>query len=97
MKIILIVSDTFRWDFLGCYGNKWISTPNIDRFAEKGVIFDRAYGGSFPTIPHRSDLFTGNYCFHNRGWAPIPIEEDTFAKLLRKSFPSLRTTPDVPR
>ena len=35
MNIILIVSDTLRRDHLGCYGNNWISTPNIDKFAKK--------------------------------------------------------------
>ena len=85
MKIIVIVSDSFRWDFLGCYGNKWIRTPNIDRFAKKSIVFDKAYAGSFPTVPHRSDLFTGRYCFHTRGWAPLEPEEDTFPKILKKN------------
>ncbi|RJS88674.1 sulfatase, partial [Candidatus Bathyarchaeota archaeon] len=59
MNVIEIVSDTFRWDYLGCYGNKWIHTENLDRFAEDSVVFDNAYIASFPTIPHRHDLFTG--------------------------------------
>ena len=85
MKIIVIVSDTLRWDFLGCYGNKWIHTPNIDKFAKRAIIFDKAYAGSFPTVPHRSDLFTGRYCFHTRGWAPLPPEEDTLSKILTRA------------
>jgi len=85
LKIIVIISDTLRWDFLGCYGNQWIHTPNLDKFAERSVIFDKAYAGSFPTIPHRVDLFTGHYCFHTRGWAPIPPEEETFPELLSKA------------
>jgi len=85
LKVIVIVSDTLRWDFLGCYGNKWIRTPNIDALAKRSIVFDKAYGGSFPTIPHRTDLFTGHYCFHARGWAPIPPEEETFPKLLTKA------------
>ena len=31
MNVILIVNDTFRRDYLGCYGNDWIHTPNLDR------------------------------------------------------------------
>ncbi|MCD6325399.1 sulfatase [Candidatus Bathyarchaeota archaeon] len=85
MNIIVIVSDTFRWDFLGCYGNEWIRTPCLDKFAEKSIVFDKAYTGSFPTVPHRSDLFTGRYCFHTRGWAPLSPEEDTFPKMLRRA------------
>ncbi len=33
MNFIIIVSDTLRRDHLGCYGNSWIHTPNLDRFA----------------------------------------------------------------
>ncbi|MCD6509765.1 MAG: sulfatase [Thermoprotei archaeon] len=95
-KIIIIISDTFRRDFLGCYGNKWIHTPNLDRFAKRSIVFDKAYTGSFPTIPHRSDLFTGRYCFHNRGWAPLPPEEDTFPKILRKAGYFTKMIADTP-
>ena len=38
MNFILIISDTLRRDHLGCYGNEWISTPHIDRFARKSVV-----------------------------------------------------------
>ena len=38
MNFIVIVSDTLRRDFLGCYGNEWISTPHIDRFAERAQV-----------------------------------------------------------
>lgn len=85
MNVIVIILDTLRRDFLGCYGNNWIKTPNLDEFARKSMVFDKAYAGSFPTVPHRSDLFTGRYCFHTRGWAPLPPEEDTFSKILKRS------------
>ena len=39
-NIILIISDTFRKDHLGCYGNSKIHTPNLDRLAEKSFIFE---------------------------------------------------------
>jgi len=86
MNVILVVADTFRRDHLGCYGNPpwWeISTPNLDRLGEEAIIFDRAYVGSFPTIPMRADLFTGNYVFHTTGWAPIASGLPVLAKLLR--------------
>lgn len=69
MNIIQIVSDTFRRDHLGCYGNNWIHTEHIDRFADKSVVFDRAYIASFPTIPHRRDIFTGRYTFSYSKWS----------------------------
>ena len=63
MNIIVLVSDTFRYDYLGCNGNAWIGTAALDRFAERAVSFDRHYLSSFPTIPNRTDLFTGRYSF----------------------------------
>ena len=55
MNIIVLVSDTFRYDYLGCNGNAWIGTAALDRFAERAVCFDRHYLSSFPTIPNRTD------------------------------------------
>ena len=85
MNVILIVSDTFRYDHLGCYGNNWIKTPNLDSFAEKAVVFDRAYTASFPTVPHRHDLYTGRYTFVYSDWAPLPRNELVLAQMLRQS------------
>jgi len=84
MNFIVIVSDTFRRDHLGCYGNGWISTPNLDRFAEKSIVFDRAYAASFPTVPNRHDLFTGRYTFTYSEWEPLPRREVILAEELGK-------------
>ncbi len=83
MNIIEIVCDTFRRDFLGCYGNDWIHTEHIDSFADKAVVFDRAYIASYPTIPNRHDLFTGRYTFIYSGWEPLPEDEVILAQTLR--------------
>jgi len=85
MNIIQIVSDTFRWDYLGCYGNSWIHTEHLDRFAKDSVIFDKAYIASFPTIPHRHDLFTGRYTFIYSTWAPLPRDEVIISQTLRQA------------
>ena len=82
MNFIVIVSDTFRRDHLGCYGNSWISTPHIDRFAESSLRFDRAYTGSFPTVPHRRDLFTGRFTASYTAWAPLDTDEIVLADVL---------------
>ena len=84
MNFIVIVSDTFRRDHLGCYGNEWISTPHLDRFAELAIVFDRAYAASFPTVPNRRDLFTGRYTFTYSQWAPLPRDEVVLAEELGK-------------
>ena len=84
MNLILIVSDTLRRDHLGCYGNSWISTPNIDRFAAQSMVFDKAYAASFPTVPNRHDVFTGRYTFTHAKWAPLPKDEVILAEELGK-------------
>ena len=87
MNVILIVSDTFRYDHIGVNGNPEIRTPHLDAFAAQCVNFDQAYVGSFPTVPHRTDLLTGHYVYQNRGWSPLPAGEKSLATLLgRQGF-----------
>ena len=82
MNTVVIVSDTFRRDNLGCYSNRKVHTPHLDRFAEKCVIFNRAYCASFPTMPMRADLMTGKYTFTYRSWAPLPKKEVLLSQTL---------------
>ena len=63
MNIILIISDTFRYDNLFGLTAMPVRTPELDRFAERAVRLSRLYTSSFPTIPHRTDLTTGRF-----GW-----------------------------
>lgn len=82
MNVILVISDTLRRDHLGCYGNDWIKTPNIDAFASGAVVFDRAYTASFPTVPNRTDVMTGRYTFTYRDWSPLGAEPDILSEVL---------------
>lgn len=59
--VLLITADQLRRDALGCYGNRAVSTPSLDRLAESGTIFDRAYTASPWCLPSRSSLLTGRY------------------------------------
>jgi arylsulfatase A-like enzyme len=59
MKVIFIMSDSYRRDHIGAYGNKWIHTPNLDRLAAMSNVFDQCYIGSFPTGPNRRDILVG--------------------------------------
>ncbi len=85
MNFIYINSDSFRRDNLGCYGNKHIQTPNIDRFADRSLVFDRAYTGSFPTVPNRRDLFTGKYTLTYTDWAALSPQEVVLSEVLGKA------------
>jgi arylsulfatase A-like enzyme len=82
MNIIVMMADSWRFDYLGCYGNDWIKTPNIDRLAEDGVLFENAYAEGCPTIPTRRALFTGRYTLPYSGWRKLTPEDVTLTDLM---------------
>ena len=43
MKVLILHASALHLGFVGCYGNTWINTPNIDRLAAEGVVFDQYY------------------------------------------------------
>lgn len=59
--IIFIVLDTQRADRLGCYGHSRPITPNLDRFAGSGTLFEQAISPAQWTIPSHASMFTGLY------------------------------------
>lgn len=60
-QVILIMTDTTRKDMLGCYGNKQMITPNLDRLAEEGIRYENAYTCQPVCGPARSAIFTGTF------------------------------------
>lgn len=78
MNLIVIVCDTLRRDYLGQYGSDWVKTPRLDEFGQQAITFDKAFIGSFPTMPMRQELMTAKHTFHTIGWAPIPEGTATF-------------------
>lgn len=63
VNAILIILDTLRQDHLGCYGNSWIKTPHLDKFALESVRFTKMYPESLPTLPARKSIYTGMRVF----------------------------------
>jgi len=61
LNIILLTADTLRADKLGCYGNTNVATPNLDRLAESGVLFENATTVTPLTLPAHSSILTGTY------------------------------------
>lgn len=59
-NLLIIVSDALRADVLGCYGGA-AHTPNIDRLAARGVLFERCYSTAPWTWPAAVSMFTANY------------------------------------
>jgi len=58
-RVLLITCDTLRADRLGAYGYAHPTTPHLDRFAKKSLVFDRAYSTAPMTTPAVSAIFTG--------------------------------------
>ncbi len=59
MNVLLVTLDTTRWDRIGAYGDGAAATPNLDRLAGEGVLFEQAIAPAPLTLPAHSTLFTG--------------------------------------
>ena len=64
-NVILITIDTVRADHVGCYGAKDVKTPELDRLAQDGVLFERAISQVPLTWPSHAVILTGTYPFQN--------------------------------
>lgn len=65
-NIIFLMTDDQRWDNMGCYGRPEFKTPNIDRLAEQGVVFDKAYQAVAICMPSRVTVMTGRHLSSHR-------------------------------
>ena len=65
-NLIWIMADDLGYADLGCYGQKVITTPNIDRMAKEGMRFTHFYSGATVCAPSRSVLMTGLHHGHTR-------------------------------
>ena len=71
-NVIVVVLDTQRQDYLGCYGNERIQTPNIDAFAARSTRFTEAFPETLATVNVRRALFTARRVYPSRNWRPLP-------------------------
>ena len=60
-NIVLLVADDLGWRDLGCYGDRQISTPNIDGLAAEGVRFTNAFVAAPSCSPSRASILTGQH------------------------------------
>lgn len=91
-NIVFIMADDLGYGDLGCYGQKVIKTPNIDRLATQGVCFSQAYAGGPVCTPSRSVLMTGMHNGHSPARDNVPhyhtyLEETdiTIAEVLKQA------------
>lgn len=64
-NIIFILADDMGWGDVGCYGNKSIKTPNLDKLAREGTLFTHFYVNGSVCSPSRSAFLTGQYPARN--------------------------------
>ena len=92
-NIIYILADDLGYGDLGCYGQQWIKTPNLDRLAAEGMLFTQHYSGSTVCAPARSSLMTGQHTGNTfirgnsstmEGGRDLPSEVITVAEILKE-------------
>jgi arylsulfatase A-like enzyme len=93
-NLVFILSDDLAQGDLGCYGQKLIRTPEIDRMAAEGTRFLQAYCGTTVCAPSRASLMTGLHSGHcpvrgnweiarGEGQYPLPAATVTVAEILK--------------
>lgn len=86
-NFIVFIADDAAWNDCGPYGNLVIKTPNINKLAEEGLVFDNAFLSTSSCSPSRCSILTGRYP-HSTGAAelhvPLPTNQVLFAGELQK-------------
>lgn len=85
-NIVFIVSDDHSAPHVGAYGFP-VKTPNLDRFAAEGVLFDRMFTSAPQCAPSRSSFATGRSSVAtgtSRFSSPLPRAIETFPEILRR-------------
>ena len=81
------MSDQHSWDMLGCYGNRDVISPNLDRLARQGVLFNHGIANSPVCTPYRSILLSGQHPLRNGAFQNdlrmLPGKGNYFAEVLR--------------
>jgi arylsulfatase A-like enzyme/Flp pilus assembly protein TadD len=87
MNLLLVTIDTLRADRLGCYGYSHIETPNLDRIARQGALFENAVASAPLTAPSHASMMTGVYPtvhkVRNTGGFVLSPSDAKLAKILQ--------------
>ncbi len=96
MNVILIISDTFRYDNLFDRASMPVRTPYLDAFSKRAISASRMYASSFPTIPHRTDVMTGRYGDPFNPWMPLRFDVATLPRVLAEAGYATQLIHDTP-
>jgi N-sulfoglucosamine sulfohydrolase len=88
-NVLWLVSED-NGPFLGCYGDSLADTPNLDRLASDGIVFENAFANAPVCAPARSTIITGMYAcslgtHHMRSYNPLPEHIKFFTNYLRET------------
>lgn len=84
-NILIVMSDQHSRRWSSVYGHPFLHTPNMQRLADNGVVFDSAYTNSPICVPARASFMTGKYVSNIGVWdngTPLSSEEPTWAHRL---------------
>src|SRR5215468_8628365 len=87
-NVVLIMADQHRADVMGCAGDAFVSTPNLDRLASEGVRFSRVSCQGPLCMPARASFMTERYVRDHgvyTNWAEIAPDSPTYVWALRKA------------
>ncbi|MFB0523982.1 MAG: sulfatase [Phycisphaerae bacterium] len=85
-NFLFILIDDMGWSDLGCYGNQFHETPNVDRLSKQGMRFTDAYAAAPVCSPTRASILAGQYPArigiadfipgHQRAWAKLKVPQN---------------------
>ena len=96
MNVILVMSDSFRRDHIAAFGNAWIRTPALDRFAAQSTVFPNFRMGSYATIPQRTDMLTGRFSYAYRPWQQLEPDDVVLTEVLAANGLATYCAADTP-
>jgi len=89
LNIIFLMSDDQRWDAMGCMGNPVIKTPNMDRLANKGVLFENAFLTTSICMASRAGIMLGQFESRHKCNFERPSNRTISYAEFDKSYPRL--------
>lgn len=88
-NLLFVFSDQQSWDFCGCYGNREVKTPHLDKLAGEGVRFEHCISQSPVCTPYRGMLISGQHPLYNgcmiNDVQMLPCNGNSFAEVLNKA------------
>ncbi len=89
LNVVLMTLDTTRADCLGCYGNKYGATPNLDSLSESGIMFTKCFASTPLTLPSHASIMTGlnpySHGVRNNGTYILADDVLTLAEIFRNN------------